>query len=139
MSDPLLGLPDVERLVVDHLRYRPELINVTVDNRVPPGFDGTTNTVLVSRMGGAWVDDEHLDKPLLELEIYGPDKPTAHVTSIAVREALLQARGTTYGTAFVSDVVETEASRWYPDYNRPAGARYRTIVQLNVRPAPPAA
>ena len=54
MNEPLVIFPDVERLVVDHLKNRPELADVLVDNRTPPGFDGTQKAVLISRAGGAW-------------------------------------------------------------------------------------
>ncbi|MFE9410224.1 hypothetical protein ACFYN0_15720 [Streptomyces sp. NPDC006704] len=135
MNEALLAFPDVERLIVDHLKYLPELSGVAVDNRPPAVFDGTQQAVLVSRTGGAWVDDLHLDQPLVELEVYGPTKTAAHTLSLSVRAALLQLRGTTYGTAVVTDVVETEAVRWLPDYNRPAGNRYRTTVRLSLRPS----
>ncbi|MEU3352664.1 hypothetical protein [Streptomyces sp. NPDC037389] len=135
MNEALLTFPDVERLIVDNLKNRPELAEVKVDNRPPPDFNGTQKTVLVSRTGGAWIDDLHLDTPLVELEVYGPDKTTAHSISLAVRAALLQLRGTVYGSAVVTDVVETEAVRWLPDYNRPAGNRYLTTVRFSLRPA----
>lgn len=133
MSDAPIAFPDVERLVVDHLKIRAELAGVVVDNRPPGGFDGTQKAVLVSRTGGAWVDDRHLDEPLVDLEVYGPDKTTAHGVALAARAALLQARGTTYGTAYVTDVVEADGPRWLPDYNRPAGSRYLSTVRLLIR------
>ncbi|MCD9145171.1 hypothetical protein [Streptomyces albireticuli] len=133
MSDAPIAFPDVERLVVDHLKNRTELTGVVVDNRPPGGFDGTQKAVLVSRTGGAWVDDRHLDEPLVDLEVYGPDKTTAHGVALAARAALLQARGTSYGTAYVTDVVEADGPRWLPDYNRPAGNRYLSTVRLLIR------
>ncbi|MBC2877442.1 MULTISPECIES: hypothetical protein [Streptomyces] len=130
-----ITFPDVERLIIDNLRYRSEFTGVIVDNRPPAGFDGTQKAVLVSRTGGAWVDDLHLDQPLVELEVFGPDKTAAHTLSLLVRTALLQLRGSTYANAVVADVVETEAVRWFPDFNRPAGNRYRTTVWFALRPA----
>ncbi|MFP8884676.1 MULTISPECIES: hypothetical protein [Streptomyces] len=134
MVDPLLAFPDVERLIVDFLGDRPELTGVTVDNVPPAGFDGTQRVVLVSRVGGAWVDDLHLDNPLVELEVYGPDKTTAHTDSLGMRAALLQLRGTTHGTATVTDVVEADGVRWLPDYNRLDANRYLTTVRLSLTP-----
>lgn len=130
-----LAFPDVERLVVDHLRNRPELTGVVVDNRPPAGFDGTQKAVLVSRVGGAWVDDLHLDRPLLDLEAYGPDKTTAHTVALTARAALLEAAGTVYGGASVTEVAEADGPRWLPDYNRPDGNRYLATVRLSIRPA----
>ncbi|MFI5808094.1 hypothetical protein [Streptomyces sp. NPDC051561] len=130
-----LAFPDAERLVVDHLKNRPELAGVVVDNRPPAGFDGTQRAVLVSRVGGAWVDDLHLDQPLVDLEVYGPDKTAAHTVALAARAAVLTLAGTSYGTAFVTDVVEADGPRWLPDYLRPAGNRYLATVRILVRPA----
>ncbi|MEU2184077.1 hypothetical protein [Streptomyces thermolilacinus] len=130
-----LAFPDVERLVVDHLRNRPELTGVVVDNRPPAGFDGTQQAVLVSRVGGAWVDDLHLDRPLVDLEVYGPDKTTAHTVALTARAALLDATGTVYGGAFVTEVAEADGPRWLPDHNRPSANRYLSTVQLSIRPA----
>ncbi|WP_171167502.1 hypothetical protein [Streptomyces sp. I05A-00742] len=133
--DAPISFPDVERLIVDNLKLRSELAGAIVDNRPPAGFDGTQKAVLVSRTGGAWVDDLHLDQPLVELEVYGPDKTAAHALSLLVRTALLQLRGTVYGKTVVADVVETEAVRWFPDFNRPGANRYRTTVWFSLRPA----
>ncbi|GAA0430122.1 hypothetical protein [Streptomyces luteireticuli] len=129
-----ITFPDVERLIIDSLKFRSEFAGVEIDNRPAADFDGKRKAVLVSRTGGAWVDDLHLDQPLVELEVYGPDKTAAHQLSLLVRTALLQLRGTTYGSAVVHDVVETEAVRWFPDFNRPAANRYRTTVWLSLRP-----
>ena len=135
MTEPIVTFPDVERLVVEHLRNRPELAGVWVDNRTPAGFDGTQRAVLVSRAGGAWVEDLHLDQPLVDLEVYGPDKPAAHTLATATRSALLSVRGTTFGTAVVTDVAEADGPRWLPDYNHGAANRYRSTTRLSIRPA----
>ncbi|MFE4334260.1 hypothetical protein ACFRQM_34070 [Streptomyces sp. NPDC056831] len=131
----ILSFPDVERLVVDFLKDRTELAGTVVDNRPPAGFDGTQKAVLVSRVGGAWVDDLHVDQPLVDLEVYGPDKATAHGIALAARACVLELIGTAYGTAVVTDVKEADGPRWLPDYNRPAGNRYLATVRLSVRPA----
>lgn len=135
MTEPPVVFPDVERLVVDHLKNRPELAGVLVDNRVPPGFDGTQKAVLVSRSGGAWVEDLRLDRPLVDLEVYGPDKPTAHALATAARTALLTVRGTAYGTAYVTDVAEADGPRWLPDWNHAAASRYLSTTRLSIRPS----
>ncbi|GAA1221510.1 hypothetical protein GCM10009665_09650 [Kitasatospora nipponensis] len=127
--------PDAERVIVDFLRNRTEFASATVDNKPPAGFDGTQAVVLVSRTGGVWIDDQHLDLPQVDLEVYGPDKTSAHALILLARAAVLQLRGTAYGTAQILDVVETDGPRWLPDYNRPAGNRYRNTVRLTVQPA----
>ncbi|MEV4335448.1 hypothetical protein [Streptomyces sp. NPDC049590] len=133
MADPAVTFPDVERLVIDHLKTRTELAAATVDNVPPSGFDGTQQVVLVSRAGGAWTDDEHLDQPLVDFEVYGPDKTTAHALSLKVRSAVLALRGTPYGTTRVTDVLEADGPRWLPDWNRPAANRYHSTVRLLIR------
>lgn len=135
MAAPTVTFPDVERLVVDFLTDRTELAAATVDNVPPTGFDGTQPVVLVSRSGGAWIDDQHLDQPLVDFEVYGPTKTAAHALALAARSAVLALRGTTYGTAYVSDVVEADGPRWLPDWNRSAANRYFSTVRLSVRPA----
>ncbi|MGW2400745.1 hypothetical protein ACWCYY_29705 [Kitasatospora sp. NPDC001664] len=134
MATPLLALPDVERLIVDSLRNRTELAAATVDNKPPAGFDGTQAVVLVSRTGGAWIDDQHLDLPLVDLEVYGPTKTAAHALMQLARAAVFQLRGTVYGGALVVDFQETDGPRWLPDYNRTSANRYRNTVQLTLRP-----
>ncbi|NED91839.1 hypothetical protein G3I76_68675, partial [Streptomyces sp. SID11233] len=55
------SFPDVQAIVRDLLKKRPEVAEAYVDDAPPDGFDGTQLAVLVSRMGGAWVDDLHVD------------------------------------------------------------------------------
>ena len=131
----VLNFPDVEMLVVDFLKNRTEMAGVTIDNRPPAGFDGTQKTVLVSRAGGAWVDDLALDHPLVDLEVYAADKTVAHGISLAARACAVELEGTTYGTALVTDVAEADGPRWLPDYNRPASSRYLTTLRLSISPA----
>ncbi|MFC7217091.1 hypothetical protein ACFQLX_02720 [Streptomyces polyrhachis] len=130
-----ISFPDVERLVVDFLKVRSEVAGAAVDSVPPAGFDGTQKAILVSRAGGAWVDDLHLDLPLVDLEVYGPDKTTAHTLALAARSALLDLPGTTYGGAYVSQLDEADGPRWLPDYNRSAAKRYLATIRLHIRPA----
>ncbi|GAA5057204.1 hypothetical protein [Streptomyces similanensis] len=130
MAEPTVTFPDVERLVVDYLKTRAELAAATVDNVPPSGFNGTQPVVLVSRSGGAWIDDQRLDQPLVDLEVYGPDKTSAHALALKARSAILTLRGAVYGTARVTDVVEADGPRWLPDWNRAAANRYYATVRL---------
>ncbi len=135
MSEPYINFPDVERLVVDLLKDRTELAGVVVDVQPPAGFDGTQRAVLVSRVGGAWAEDPRLDNPLVDLEVYGPDKPAAHTVSLVARALMLQLRGVVYGAATVLDVVEEDGPRWLPDYRHATASRYVSTTRLVVRPA----
>ena len=133
MTDQLISFPDIEMLVVDNLKDRSELDGALVDNRLPAGFDGTRRAVFVSRSGGVWTDDD-LDQALIDLEVYAPDKPAAHLLSLAARGLVLQLEGTSYGGALVTDVREEDGPRWLPDYVHGGVPRYRSTTRLSVRP-----
>ncbi|MEE1751730.1 hypothetical protein [Streptomyces sp. SP18CS02] len=135
MSSAPSTFPDVEAIVVDLLSDRPELAGAIVDETPPPGFDGTARAVIVSRRGGAWIDDLHLDQPLIELEVYGPDKPAAHTLANAARAVLLQSAGTVHGSSTVTDVSEADGPRWLPDYLYTAANRYLCVLRFSLRTA----
>ncbi|MFR9795513.1 hypothetical protein ACL02U_06330 [Streptomyces sp. MS06] len=132
MTTPPSTFPDVEALVVDILQAAPALSTTTVAVSAPSGFDGTQQAVLVNRRGGAWTGDLHVDMPLIELEVYGPDKPTAHSTANAARQALLAALGNTYGANTITDVEEKDGPRWLPDYLYSAAQRYVSVTRLSL-------
>ncbi|GGT32059.1 hypothetical protein [Streptomyces purpureus] len=133
MSSAPSTFPDVEAIVVDLLSDRPELAGAIVDETPPAGFNGTQRAVIVSRRGGAWIDDLHIDRPMIELEVYGPDKTAAHVLANAARAVLLQSAGTVFGTSVITDVAEADGPRWLPDYVYTAANRYLCVIQLSVR------
>ncbi|GAA3811567.1 hypothetical protein ACFS5L_32235 [Streptomyces phyllanthi] len=135
MTEPLVVFPDVERLIVDLIKDRAELAGALVAVTPPSGFDGSQRAVLVSRVGGAWIEDLRLDNPLVDLESYGPDKSAAHTLSLVARALVLQLRGATYGGAAVHDVVEEDGPRWLPDYRHAAANRYLSTTRLVLRPA----
>lgn len=131
---PPSAFPDVEALVVDILEADSALSTALVTVDPPDTFDGTAAAVLVNRRGGAWVGELHVDQPLIELEVYGPDKQAAHVLANAARRALMAAAGNRYGTNFITEVVEQDGPRWLPDYLYSAANRYVCVlkVYLNV-------
>lgn len=132
MTTPPSAFPDVEKLVVDVLKADPALAGVTVAAQAPAGFDGTQSAVLVNRRGGAWIGDLHLDKPLVEFEVYGPSKEAAHVNANAARRALLATMGKQIGGYLVSDVEEQDGPRWMPDYLYRGANRYLCVIQLSL-------
>lgn len=117
MTTPPSAFPDVEKLVVDVLKA---------------GFDGTQNAVLVNRRGGAWIGDLHVDKPLIEFEVYAPTKTAAHVLANAARRALLATLGKQLGAHVVSDAEEKDGPRWMPDYLYRGANRYLCVIQLSL-------
>jgi hypothetical protein len=132
MTTPPNVFPDVEALVVDILEADAALSTAMVRVDAPPGFDGTQSAVLVNRRGGAWIGELHLDEPLIELEVYGPDKSTAFSLANAARRALLGAIGNTYGGNTLSDVVEEDGPRWLPDYLYRGANRYVGVIKVSL-------
>ncbi|MEU4271304.1 hypothetical protein [Streptomyces sp. NPDC026092] len=132
MTTPPSAFPDVEKLVVDVLKADPALAGAVIAVQAPAGFDGTQSAVLVNRRGGAWIGDLHVDKPLIEFEVYGPTKNAAHVLANGARRALLATIGKKIGVNFVSDVEEQDGPRWLPDYVYRGANRYLCVIQLSV-------
>ncbi|MEU9702806.1 hypothetical protein [Streptomyces sp. NPDC047981] len=132
MTTPPSAFPDVEKLVVDVLKADPALAGATIAVQAPAGFDGTQSAVLVNRRGGAWIGDLHVDKPLIEFEVYGPTKQAAHVLANGARRALLATMGKQIGVNFVSDVEEQDGPRWLPDYVYRGANRYLCVIQLSL-------
>lgn len=133
MTTPPSAFPDVEKLVVDVLKADPALAGATVAVQAPAtGFDGTQSAVFVNRRGGAWLGDLHVDKPLIEFEVYGPTKTAAHTLANAARKALLATMGKQIGANFVSDVEEQDGPRWMPDYLYRGANRYLCVIELSL-------
>lgn len=132
MTTPPSAFPDVEKLVVDVLKADPALAGATVAVQAPTGFDGTQKAVLVNRRGGAWIGDLHVDKPLIEFEVYGPTKNEAHLLANAARRALLATIGKQLGVNLVHDVEEQDGPRWLPDYLYRGANRYLCVIQLSL-------
>jgi len=134
MTTPLSDFPDVEALVVQLLAADTAVsgTGATVSRDAPPGFAGTTAAVLVSRLGGTWVGDLYLDNPMIQLEVYGPDKATAFTVANAARHALLALAGTTQGGTTITDVVEQDGPRWMPDYLYQAANRYVNVLKMSL-------
>ncbi|GAA2940152.1 hypothetical protein ACWDZ4_07355 [Streptomyces sp. NPDC003016] len=133
MSQAPNTFPDVEAIVVDLLSDRPELAGAIVDDEPPADFNGTQRAVIVSRRGGAWIDDLHVDQPLIELEVYGPTKSAAHLLANQARAVVLQSAGTVFGVSTITDVSEADGPRWLPDYIYTAANRYLCVLRLSVR------
>ncbi|MFJ5828765.1 hypothetical protein [Streptomyces sp. NPDC093089] len=133
MTTPPSAFPDVEKLVVDVLKADPALAGATIAVNPPAGFDGTQSAVLVNRRGGAWIGDEHIDKPLIEFEVYGPSKTAAHVLANGARRALLATIGKQLGADnLVHDVEEQDGPRWLPDYLYRGANRYLCVIRLSL-------
>ncbi|MFJ4711229.1 hypothetical protein [Streptomyces sp. NPDC088785] len=129
---PPSTFPDVEAMVVDVLKDDSRLSGAIVAVQAPTGFDGTAAAVFVNRRGGAWVGERHVDQPLIELEVYGPTKHTAHLLANDARQAVLAMAGKRFGTNFVTEAEEQDGPRWLPDYLYSAANRYVTLIKVYV-------
>lgn len=132
-TTPPSSLPDVELVVIDWLKTTASPPWTTVDRVPPAGFDGTQAVVLVSRMGGAWIDTTYEDVPIIQLECYGPTKLAAMTVALAARARLLAMDGFADGGATVVMVTESDGPRWLPDYLHNGANRYVSMTQLNLR------
>jgi hypothetical protein len=130
---PPASLPDVELVVIDWLKNAVSPPWTTVDRIPPAGFDGTQAVVLVSRMGGAWIDTNYEDVPIIQLECYGPTKAAAMGVATAARARLLAIDGFVDGGATVVMVQENDGPRWLPDYLHNAANRYISTTTLTLR------
>ena len=133
-SRPLV-FPDVERAVAEFLRARPELSGVPVGSLLPSGFDGTQRAVVLTRLGGVFLDDDRLDNAEVRLDSYGPDKATAHAVALAVRGVLpLLPEG-----AVFCDVTELQGPCFSLDRRHFDANRYimrsRFVAEVEPRPA----
>lgn len=138
VSQEPLVFPDVEQAVAGFVRARPELSGIPVGSSVPPGFDGTQRAVVLTRLGGVYLDDDRLDNAEVRLDSYGPGKTAAQAVALALRGVLplLDAPGS--GTVF-SDVAELQGpcfvlDRRFSDANRYV-MRYRFVARVESRPA----
>ncbi|WP_194909449.1 hypothetical protein [Catenulispora rubra] len=134
-TSPPSSLPDVELVVIDWLKNTASAPWTTVDRVPPSGFDGTQAVVLVSRMGGAWIDTTYEDVPIIQLECYGSTKLIAMTVAMAARARLLAIDGFADGGATVVMVTECDGPRWLPDYLHNGANRYVSMTQLNLRMA----
>ncbi|MEU3598805.1 hypothetical protein ABZ714_08755 [Streptomyces sp. NPDC006798] len=139
------SFPDVEEIVVKLLQEAQSKLgaDVHIGQSPPAGFNGTQPAVLVSRRGGAWLEDLHVDQPIIELEVYGPTKAAAHILANKARGVLLPLRGRTFApappappgsiTTVVTDVVELDGPRWQPDFIHAGANRYESVLRFVLR------
>lgn len=132
MSELLL-LPDAETLLVAFLRAQPEVESI-VSSRVFVELPMATTWPLlrVRRVGGTPVRSKplHLDAPLLQVEGYASNKPTArHLTETARAVIALRLEGM-HDEGNVSGV-ELGNLAWLPDEDfEPPQPRYVADVTI---------
>jgi hypothetical protein len=135
-----LFFPDVEQLIVSFLGARSELAGIPVGITVPDGYDGKQRAVVVTRVGGAFLDDDLLDDTVARVDAYGPDKGAAHTVARTVRGLLPLLTQTRHADGVVvSEVSEVQGPYWFSDkqhaYANRYLMRYRLIVPVRPKGA----
>ncbi|MGW0929556.1 phage tail termination protein [Streptomyces sp. NPDC002644] len=100
MTTPIL--PDVDALVTKALRARLTGVRVAVD--IPADWDASSALVVAHRVGGAAVDPRFLDRALIDVQVFEPDRNDASALARRARAALLAACQTQFsdGTGSLS-------------------------------------
>ncbi|MFD9890635.1 hypothetical protein ACFWY9_14920 [Amycolatopsis sp. NPDC059027] len=131
-----LNFPNVESVVAGFLQGRQELSGVPIGSVLPPGFNGTQRAVVLTRLGGVFVDDDQLDNAEVRIDSYGPDKIAAHALACVVRGVLPLLTRAALGA---SDLAEIQGpcfsvDRRHSDANRYL-MKYRFVLEVYPRPA----
>lgn len=128
---------NVESLLVTFLGARTELSGVPVVVRLPANYDGLARTVVVSRVGGEFGPDDYLDRALVRVDTYGPDKGAALDLAGTVRSLVwLMPDSPLPNGVIVTDVAESRGPSLLRDPAFATANRYTTRYQLLVRVGP---
>ena len=130
-------LVDVERLVSAWARARPE-ITAVVDDRVYTAIpaDPAWPLVRLTRIGGAPVMSRplHLDRALVQFDVYGGPKVMAHDLAETIRELLADQLVGTHALGVVT-AVEFGSFLYLPDATyAPARPRYMFDAAIFTHP-----
>jgi hypothetical protein len=128
---------NVESLLVTFLGARTELSGVPVVVRLPANYDGLARAVVVSRVGGEFGPDDYLDRALVRVDTYGPDKGAALDLAGVVRSLIwLVPDSALPNGVIVTDVAESRGPSLLRDPAFATANRYTTRYQLLVRVSP---
>lgn len=90
----------------------------------------------VFRNGGEPTHWRRLDNPIINVEVYAPDKGAAADAAQLARAALFGARGYAGHGLKVCDIDDVEGIAWSPDDRQDQHARYTFSVRLITKPSP---
>jgi hypothetical protein len=136
-GEQILAFSNVESLLIAFLSGRAEMAGIPVVNRLPPGYDGTSRTLVVTRVGGEFGPDDGLDRALMRVDTYGPDKTAALDLAGTARSLIWLLPGTKQANGvIVSDIAETRGPSWLRDPGFATANRYTTRYQVLVRVGP---
>src|SRR5215468_5815442 len=133
-AEQLLGFSNVESMLIAYLSGRPEMAGVPVVDRLPAGYDGSSRTVAVTRVGGEFSVDDGLDRALVRIDTYGPNRTAALDLAGTARSLIWLLPGARQANgAIVSDIAETRGPSWLRDPAFATANRYTTRFQVLVR------
>jgi hypothetical protein len=130
-------LVDVEALLVAHLSSDAGVTAIAgdrVSTELPADFEPEARIQLF-RVGGAPLDQEtqHVDRAVVQLNVYGASKAEAFDTARAALRALLLARSTPHELGAVTHVERLTGPTWSPDPTTDA-PRYLVTMAITVHP-----
>jgi hypothetical protein len=92
---------------------------------------------VVTRVGGEFTDDDYLDRVLVRIDTYGPDKGAALDLAGTVRSLIWRLPGIKQpNDVVISNVAETRGPSWLRDRGYAMASRYTTRYQVLVRVGP---
>lgn len=125
---------NVETVVVAFLRGRAELAGIPVAVALPADYDGTSPAIVVSRVGGEFSADDHLDRALVRIDTYSRDHAAALDLAGTVRGAVWLMPDVTHaGGVTVTDVAEFRGPSRLRDPAFATAHRYTTRYQVLIR------
>lgn len=130
-------LVDVEALLVAHLSSDAGVTAIAddrVSTELPAGFEPEARIQLF-RVGGAPTEavTHHIDRAVVQLNIYGSTKAEAFDTARAALSGLLRARSAAHPLGSVTHIERLTGPTWSPDPATDA-PRYLLTVAITVHP-----
>ena len=133
----VLAFANIETVVVAFLQGRSELTGIPVGARLPTDYDGTSAAVTVTRVGGEFSADDFIDRALVRVDAYGPDKASALNLTGTVRSLIWRLpEFINSSESIITEVGEYRGPSWLRDPQFAAANRYTTRYQLFLRVTP---
>lgn len=134
MADPVV-MPDIEAVAVAFLTARLNDPAVYVCDVLPPAsqFGVLLPVVHVSRVAGTWKYRRVLDRPLLDVDVYGADFTATKTLAALVRGHLDDMAGAVYLGGVVTSCTEVTGPARRPEED-PNTYRIGFTRQIHLRP-----
>jgi len=126
--------PDIELIIVTHMRADPALSAATIGTNLPDNLDDVLPFLGVFRVGGTALHPQGwLDRPRLQVDCYAATKQTARDTAAEALASILRAAETTHTGGVISDAVNDLGLLYQPDPDK-GTPRYLFGVALTIHP-----